>query len=165
MISVIIYIVVSFLLDGIFSNYVGINLVDPSYFRTIFTIISLVVIYEYFSNKKKYYLILCIFGMLFDIVYTNTFILNIIIFLIISFVIYRLDEYMPSNILTINIKSYTCIAIYHIVSYIILLLANYNSYSLKLLGIILGRSILMSVIYASISYFIMKRLLNYSKIR
>ena len=81
MIVAIIYVIISFLLDGIISNIVPFNLVDPSYFKTIYSLISLVIIYNYFDNKKKYLSILVILGILFDIVYTNTFILNIIVFL------------------------------------------------------------------------------------
>ena len=54
MIIPVIYIIFSFLLDGIISNIVPFNLSDPSYFKTIYSIIALVIIYNYFDNHKKY---------------------------------------------------------------------------------------------------------------
>ena len=85
MIIIIPYIIISFLLDGLISNYVSINIVSPSYLRTIYTIISIVITYHYFDNSKKYLIILIILGFLFDIVYTNTFPLNIVFFLVLYF--------------------------------------------------------------------------------
>ena len=160
MIIIIIYTIISFLLDGLISNYTAINLVDPSYLRTIYTIISLVIIYHYFDNQKKYLYILLILGLLFDIVYTNTFILNTTIFFIIYLILQKLDYLLPNNLLTINLKSLIAITTYHVLTYIILLLVNYNSYNLKLLFIILSRSIIMTIIYTTISYFIIKKIFS-----
>lgn len=165
MIISIIYVLISFLLDGIISNIVPFNLVDPSYFKTIYSLISLVIIYNYFDNQKKYLSILVILGILFDIVYTNTFILNVIVFFTIYIVLSNLDYLIPNNIITINIKSIVCISLYHILTYIILLLANYNSYSIKLLFIILLRSIIMTIIYTTISYLIMNKIYDNKKIK
>ena len=161
----IIYVIISFLLDGIISNIIPFNLVDPSYFKTIYSVISLVIIYNYFDNHQKYLPILIILGIFFDIIYTNTFILNIIVFLIIYIVLSNLDYIITTNIFTINLKSIVCISTYHITTYIILLLANYNNYSIKLLGLILIRSIIMTIIYTTISYLIMNKIYEYKRIR
>ena len=165
MIIAIIYVIISFLLDGIISNIIPFNLVDPSYFKTIYSVISLVIIYNYFDNPKKYLTILITLGVFFDIIYTNTFILNIIVFLIIYIVLSNLDYIITTNIFTINLKSIVCISTYHITTYIILLLANYNNYSIKLLGLILVRSIFMTIIYTKISYLVMNKLYEYKRIK
>ena len=165
MLGAIIYVIISFLLDGIISNILPFNLVDPSYFKTIYSVISLVIIYNYFDNHKKYLTILITLGIFFDIIYTNTFILNIVVFLIIYIVLSNLDYIITTNIFTINIKSIVCISTYHITTYIILLLANYNSYSIKLLGLILIRSIIMTIIYTTISYLIMNKMYEYKRIK
>ena len=98
-----VYIILSFLLDGLISNYLNFTISSISYFTTIYTIISFAVSYNYFTNKKKYLLVLLIMGLLFDIVYTNTFPLNVIVFILIGMLVGYLDESLPSNILTINI--------------------------------------------------------------
>ena len=158
MIIIIIYSIISFLLDGLISNYTSINIINPSYLRTIYTLVSLVITFNYFDNKKKYLYLLIILGILFDIVYTNTFILNIFIFYIIYLVLSKLDYYIPNNLITINIKSLISISIYHIISYLILLLSNYNNYPFILLTSILSRSIIMTIIYTTISYLIIKKI-------
>jgi len=165
MIIAVTYVIISFLLDGIISNLIPFDLIDPSYFKTIYSIISLVIIYNYFDNQKKYLTILVVLGIFFDIVYTNTFILNIIIFLIIYLILSKLDYLITTNIFTINLKSIVCVSSYHILTYIILLLANYNNYSIKLLGLILLRSIIMTIIYTSISYIFLNKIYDNKRIR
>jgi len=165
MIIAVTYVIISFLLDGIISNLIPFDLIDPSYFKTIYSIISLVIIYNYFDNQKKYLTILVVLGIFFDIVYTNTFILNIIIFLIIYLILSKLDYLITTNIFTINLKSIVCVSSYHILTYIILLLANYNNYSIKLLGLILLRSIIMTIIYTTISYLIMNKIYDNKRIK
>ena len=165
MLGVIIYVIISFLLDGIISNILPFNLVDPSYFKTIYSVISLVIIYNYFDNHQKYLKILITLGIFFDIVYTNTFILNIVVFLIIYLVLSNLDYVITTNIFTVNLKSIVCVSTYHIITYIILLLANYNHYSIKLLGIILLRSIIMTIVYTTISYLLMNKIYDNKRVR
>jgi len=165
MILGIIYIVISFLLDGIISNLIPFDITNPSYFKTIYTIISLVIMYNYFDNKKKYFIMLIILGTLFDIVYTNTFLVNIVIFITLYIILYNIDYLMPTNILTINIKSIICISFYHILTYIILLLSNYNSYNFNLLLLIIVRSIIMTIIYTTISYLILNKIYIDKKIK
>ena len=73
MIISIIYLVLSFILDNFMSNIFPSTLTNISYFTTIYIIISFVIIYPYFNNEKKYYILLIIFGLLFDILYTGIF--------------------------------------------------------------------------------------------
>ena len=150
MLLLIIYVLFSFLLEGFMSNIFASSLTDVSYFTTIYTVISFVVIYPYFYNKKKYYILLIIFGILFDALYTSTFIVNVFIFLGVGFVIYLLN----------NIVSIIAIITYHLLSFIILSIAGYANYSFLLLGRIIVHSIIMTIIYTSLSYLIIKTLFN-----
>ena len=150
MLLLIIYVLFSFLLEGFMSNIFASSLTDVSYFTTIYTVISFVVIYPYFYNKKKYYILLIIFGILFDALYTSTFIVNVFIFLGIGFVIYLLN----------NIISIIAIITYHLLSFIILSIAGYANYSFLLLGRIIVHSIIMTIIYTSLSYLAIKTLFN-----
>lgn len=165
MIIAIIYISLSFLLDGIISNYIPFELANPSYLKTIYTIISLVIMYHYFYNKKKYLIILIILGLLFDMVYTNTFLVNATIFITLYIILYNIDYLMPTNIITINIKSMICISTYHILTYIILLLSHFNNYEFSLLVKIILRSIIMTFVYTTISYLIINKIYLDKKIK
>ena len=158
MIIIVFYMIISFLLDGLLSNYISTNMINPSYLRTIYSIVFIVVSFNFFENKKKYIYLLIALGVFFDIVYTNTFLVNIVIFIIIYLFLSIIDYYLPNNIFTINLKSLIAIAIYHTMSYMILLLAHYHNYPLYLLSLILIRSIIMTIIYTTISYFFIKKI-------
>lgn len=158
MIVIIIYLIISFLLDSIISLYIPASLTTLSYFKTIYTLVSLVVIFNYFENSKKYLIITIILGALFDTVYTNTFLLNIVIFIVVYFLLTELDYIIPNNLFTINIKSLSALYTYHILTYIILLLTHYNSYSFSILLNILMKSTIMTIIYTTISYLLIKKI-------
>lgn len=158
MIVIIIYLIISFLLDSIISLYISASLTTLSYFKTIYTLVSLVVIFNYFENSKKYLIIAIILGALFDTVYTNTFLLNIVIFIVVYFLLTELDYIIPNNLFTINIKSLSALYTYHILTYIILLLTHYNSYSFSILLNILMKSTIMTIIYTTISYLLIKKI-------
>ncbi|MBQ8192655.1 MAG: hypothetical protein IJZ46_01095 [Bacilli bacterium] len=127
-----------------------------SFFTTIYTVIGLVILYPYFSNHKKYYLLVIIFGILFDILYTSTFILNLIIFLIVSFVIKILYDILSENVFMTNLISVVAIILYHLLSFVILSIFGSINYDFMLLINIILHSILMTIIYTSISYFVIK---------
>ena len=164
MVYVLIYVIVSFLLDGFMSLYTNFSIDSISYFKTIYTIISIVMIYHLFSYDKKYLIIILILGMLFDMVYTNVILLNVIIFVLIYYVVKYLDYVMPNNIFTINIKTLIAIIIYHLVSFIVLNVVGYGSYGVGLLFKILTHSVIITVFYTSLSYLIFKKI-NVDKIR
>lgn len=162
MIVSIIYIIISFILENILSNIFITTLNNVSPFTTIYTIIALVVIYPYFASDKKYFLLVIIFGFLFDTIYTSTILLNLTIFLVISLLIKTLNNIISDNIIMTNIISLISVATYHILTFIILNIVTSKSYSIILLGKILTHSIIMTIIYTSISYIIIKYL--YSKL-
>lgn len=158
MILSIIFLIVSFVIEGLISNYVFSSFNNLSIFSTLYTLITLIVIYPYFYNEKKYYILLIIFGLLMDVVYTNTFMLNIFIFIIISFIVKILNFILPENILMMNIISIISVILYHILTYILLTLINYNTYPISLLLDICINSIAMTIIYTSIIYLLSKTL-------
>lgn len=141
------------------SNIFASALTDVSYFTTIYTVISFVVIYPYFYNKKKYYILLIIFGILFDAYILLLLCLMSYIFRD-WFVIYLLNNILSDNIFMINIISIIAIITYHLLSFIILSIAGYANYSFLLLGRIIVHSIIMTIIYTSLSYLIIKTLFN-----
>ncbi len=160
MLLLFIYVLFSFFIEGFMSNIFASTLTDISYFTTIYTIISIAVVYSYFYNKKKYFILVFIFGFLFDVLYTSTFLVNICIFLVIGFVIYVLNNILSDNVFIINIISMISIILYHILSFVILSITNYANYSFLLLFNIIIHSIVMTIIYTSISYFIVRFLFD-----
>ena len=162
MIFSIILLTVSFLLQGVLSNFIGYTYQDVSIFSTIYVLVVLLLLYPHFENKRKYLLLLVIFGWLMDVVYSNTLLLNISLF----YLVYKFSNlfysFFPYNLITINVGNVLCIFIYHILSFILLSLLRYDSYSVVMLFRILGCNIIMTSLYTTIIYilinFIKKRI-------
>lgn len=152
----IILLVISFFLQGITSNFLAYMSGSISIFSTIYVLITLLLIYPYFENKKKYLLLLVIFGWLVDLVYCNTFLLNISIF----YIVYKCSNlfhfFLPENLFTINISNLLGIFIYHLLSFLTLSILNYDNYSFIVLTKTLGCSIIMTLIYTTISYYFIR---------
>ena len=121
MIVSIIYLLFSFILEGFMSNIFSSTLSNISIFSTIYTVVAIVVIYPYFVNEKKFFLLIGIFGFFFDVVYTSTFPLNLIFFLLIGLVVKLLNSLFQDNILMCSLISLLCIITYHVVTFIVLI--------------------------------------------
>ena len=158
MIISVLLLIFSFLFEGFISNYLSSSLTDFNILSTLYTLITFVVIYSYFYNKKKYYILLIIFAILIDVVYTNTFLVNVFLFIFVSMFVHLLTSILPNNILMVNIISICSVIFYHIISYIILIVINYNYYPVSLLFNICVNSIIMTVIYTTFIYFVSKYL-------
>ena len=152
----IILLIISFFLQGITSNFLAYMSGSISIFSTIYILITLLLIYPYFENKKKYLLLLVIFGWLVDLVYCNTFLLNISIF----YIVYKCSNlfhfFLPENLFTINISNLLGVFIYHLLSFLTLSVLNYDNYSFIVLLKTLGCSIIMTIIYTTVSYYFIK---------
>lgn len=142
------------------SNFFPSTLSNISLFTTIYTIIGLVILYPHFNNDKKFYLLAIICGILFDILYTSTLMFNFVIFIIIGIMIKILYNVFPENVFMTNLISFIVIMLYHILCFIILSLLSNISYDFMLLINIITHSIIMTIIYTSISYYVIKFIYN-----
>ena len=156
MILSVITVIVSFLIQGIMSNCLGYHFQSLSIFLTVYPLIAILVLVPYFENHTKRYFFLFIVGLIIDVVYTHTFILNACLFIGIYFFSSFFHFYFPYNLLTINISNLLSIFIYHIFTFVFLFLMRYDNYSIMLLLKVLSHSIIMTIIYSSMVYLIVK---------
>lgn len=162
MLTSIIILILSLLIQGTASNYLGYTYANLSIFSTIYVLIALLILNPYFENKKKYFLLLTIFGLIIDITYTHTFLFNVCLFIMCYYISKCFHFFFPYNLVTISVSNTISIFAYHIVSFVILTILKYDAYSISNLSKILGNSILMTIIYSNILYIlitlIMKKL-------
>ena len=146
MIISIIYLVISLVLEVVMSNFFYSTLSDVSLFTTIYTVVGLVIIYPYFNNDKKYFLLVMICGVLFNILYTGSFVYTFLMFIIIGVIIKLLYNVFPENVFMTNLISILVITAYHVFSLVILNVMSTTNYAfILLINIVLG-SILMTII-------------------
>lgn len=152
MIPAIILLIISVIIQGITSNYLGYIYTDLSLFSTIYVLITILVLNPYFENKKKYVIVLIIFGLIMDIVFTNTVLFNICLFLILYYFNKTFHFFLPYNFVTVNISSLCSVFLYHIITFGFLVLVKYDQYTISMLIKILSHSIIMTITYTSLIY-------------
>lgn len=147
-----ILLLISIMLQGIISNYFGYIYDSITLFSTVYVLITLLILNPYFENKKKYFALLIIAGLIMDITYTDIFLLNTCLFMVSYYLSKTFHFFFPYNWITISISNLLSIFTYHIITFIFLTLLSYDSYTIWTLLKILTHSILMTIIYSNIIY-------------
>lgn len=97
----IIIMLTSLLLDGIISNYLPYLVNDLSILTPLFTLTSIVIIFPFYKKKySEYFIVSIVSGLLYDLMYTNLFLTNASLFLMISLVV----KYIYKNFNLNNLK-------------------------------------------------------------
>ena len=144
--------IISFLLEGIFSNMVNIT---NSFFAPLFSIIVLIIIYPYFNHEESSFLKTCfILGLAYDFIYTDTLVVNACIFLIIGFFIIWLNSWLSNHSISVLFMSFITIIVYRILMYSILVIVGFIPFNLNVLFTSIYSSIILNLIYADVLYLI-----------
>lgn len=148
----IIILIISFLLEGVLSNYL------PHFLSPLFTLTSLIIIHSLLDDNEKYYKYAFLIGFVYDLFYTDTIIFHALIFLFMAFIISKLNLVLSDNYVNLILITILLIAIYRVVTYLLLVLVSTMSFSLYSLIFSILNSIIINVIYSVILFFILKRL-------
>lgn len=167
MMTSIIILVISFIFDGILTNFLPYGVGHLSLFTPLLTIVSLIVIYNFFyHNEKKYYFLTFILGIIYDLFYTNLLFLDGFLFLLIAFVITKIYKIVGFNYMWIAIDIVIAIIIYECGFALIIMLFNLVPMTIGRLLYKIGHSLILNIIYGEILYFIIRLLpKKYKKVR
>lgn len=140
----------SFFLESIFSNFISMS---STLFLPLFTIVSLVIIYPFFKKEiSTYYKTAAILGLFYDIVFTDTVIVNFFLFLIVAWAIDKMNYMLSNNYLNVGIMSLLSVVLYRILSYFVLVIIGYFPFSIFALEKGITSSIILNVIYGVFMY-------------
>lgn len=154
---IIVVLIVSFLLDGIISNFL------PSNFIPLLSLMGIIVSYEFMSfNNKDFYKYSFITGLCYDLIYTDTFAFYGILFLFISFIITKLSKFLASNYLNMILVSFICIVIFRCMTYFFLFLTGNIILNFDSLFKSIYNSLFVNVIYGFILKFICDFIVSYN---
>ena len=144
--------VLSFLLEGIVSNIVGIT---SPWLVPLFSIVSLIIIYPYFNHEEENFLKVCFaVGLFYDLVYTDTLVINACIFTLIGFFIRWLNSWMSNHAISVLFITFLTIFVYRILMYLILIVVGFLLFDLNTLVTSITSSLLLNLIYAEVLYLI-----------
>lgn len=148
-----IILVISFLLEGIVSNFVPIN----GFLAPLFTLVALIIIYPLFDETSEYYKYAFVTGLAYDLFYTDTILFHAIIFCFMAFIITRLNLVLSDNYLNILIIMGICILIYRVVTYSLLVLVSSMGFDLVALIMSVLKSLIINLIYSALLFFVVKK--------
>ena len=151
----IVILVISFLLDGVLSNFLPYMVGDLSLFTPMLTIVSLVIIYPFFTKKKRNYFIICfVLGLVYDFMYTNLLFYNAILFLGLGVIIMFLHRYIRLNWLSLLLFISLAIIGYEAMNVIIILIFQLVPMTFYRFLYKISHSLLLNLIYGELLYLI-----------
>ncbi len=148
-----IIIIVSFLLEGIVSNFVPMN----SFLVPLFTLTALIMIYPLFDEAALYYKYTFITGLAYDLLYTDTILFHAIIFCFMAFLITKLNLVLSDNFINTLIIIGVCILVYRVMTYSVLILVGSVDFNISDLIFSVLRSLIINLIYSLILFLIIKK--------
>lgn len=159
----IIAIIISFILEGIFTNLISIN----SIFLPLFTITSFVITYPYFNKEKKYLFIITSFiiGVIYDIAYTNSLFINTFTFILCSLLIMLINKYIKENLISKIIINIFITIMFKIISYLLLFTFGFIKFNQNILLKGIYSSLILNIIYGLILYIICDKINRKLKLR
>ena len=152
----IIILIISFILDGILTNFLPYLVNDLSLFTPLLTVVSIFIIYPFYKKKeKKYFIILIILGLIYDLSYTNLLFFNAILFLGIGY----LSKYIYTNYevtcLRLIIYVVILITIYESATALIIFLFQLTPVTIYKVFYKISHSLLLNIIYIELVYLIL----------
>ena len=143
--------VISLLLEAIFSNIVSLN----SLLIPLFLITSLVIIYPYFCKKNiNFFLVCLVSGFLYDLIFADSLFINTLSFSFIGIIIILGYSYVNYSIYSSNILNIIIIILYRIISYLLLCIIGYTTFNENILLSGISSSLILNVIYGLILYLV-----------
>ena len=152
----IIILVISFLLEGVISNFVPVN----GFLAPLFTLTALIIIYPLFDESFEYYKYAFITGLAYDLFYTDTIVFHAIIFTFMAFLITRLNLVLSDNYVNVLIIIAICILVYRVITYGLLILVSSMSFDFLSLVFSILKSLIINLIYSVILFLVVKKIQN-----
>ena len=150
-----IILILSFMLDGILTNFLP--YIELSLFTPLLTLVSIFLIYPLYKKTEiRYFVTLIILGILYDLFYTNLLFFNAILFLIIGFITKIIYKNLDINFIKLIIYIIGIIIIYELTTGLIIFIFNLVPITITKILYKITHSILLNVIYAELIYLVLK---------
>ena len=149
---IVVFLIVSFLLDGIVFSLLSID----STCLPLFSLLSLLLMYPYCSSdKRKMYFSAIAMGVFYDIVYTNSLFLNTLLFCLTIYIIDKLFKYLTNNFVNTFIVSTIVICLYRILNYLTFIVLGMLSWNFNDVVISISHSLIINYVYVIVFYFLL----------
>lgn len=150
----IIIMILSFILDSVFSN-----IFNDSIFMPLISLMSIIVLKKKYKIENKVYLFFtALIGLLYDLIYTSTPVLNMMIYLLLGIIVIYFFKYFRKNLFNELLLSTILIVLYRTIIFIVLTISNILESNITILIKSIYSSLFLNYIYIVITYFIIKKI-------
>lgn len=155
----IILVAISIYLDGFLSLFMPYLPGELSLLNPMLTIVSLILIYPLYRKKEKtYFTIICIAGIIYDLLYTNLLFYDAIIFLLFGLIIKKIYKELDVRHIKLSLHIILLIVLYELIMALFILIFNLVPITLPKLIYKITHSILLNIIYGETLYELIERL-------
>lgn len=157
-------ILILIILDGLIIYYI------PSYFNNInflypMLTLSLISVLANNLSLKKYYQTVFIMGIIYDILYSNIFLYNAFLFLLISKINTKIYKILKHNLFLVILITILNIIIYDTITFLLIKFSNYQSVDFIDLIYKIKNSLLLNILIVFVYYFYFKKKNIHHKIK
>ena len=161
-----IYFFVTIFLDFLFSSFISSAFQNINIFFPVILVGSLPIFCILLKNKKLFFVLIVITGIIYDTLFSDVFLINSYYFILYSLLINSYYKKHNPKVLNILIISMLGVAFYDVFVFFMLIFINYSSFVIDDLYYKITRSILVNTIYTLLSIIILKgRIFWYKKRR
>ena len=159
-----IYLIVSFVLDILISNmsittFGNLNYIFPNILVASFPICFILI-----KNKKLYFFLVILLGLIYDTLYSDIFFINAYFFILYSLFLYVFYKNRKVTVLNIVLTSVFCFILYDLFIFFLLILLEISNFKINDLYYKILHSFIINFIYILISILILKsRIFSYKK--
>lgn len=151
----IIIVIISFILDGILSNFLP--YISLSLFTPLLTVTCIFLIYPFYKKKEfNYFITITILGALYDLFYTNLLFFNSLLFLLIGYITTLIYKNLDVSIVKLIIYIIGLIIVYETSTALIIYVFNLVPVTPNKVIYKISHSLILNVIYAEFIYLIIK---------
>lgn len=154
-----IILLISIILDGVLTNFLPYLVNDLSIFTPLLTVVSIFILYPLNRKKEnKFFIIIFIVGIIYDLLYTNLLFLNGLLFVLIALISKVIYKNFEISYLKIIIYTIIIIVIYESVYAGILFIYRVVPVTLIKLLYKISHTLILNIIYTELLYLIINKL-------
>lgn len=147
--------IIIIILDGIITYFI------PSYFNKLnlfYPMLTVTLIPFLFTiNLKNYYHFVFLMGIIYDLLYSNIFLYNALLFLLLSKIDSKMIKYFKNNLFFYLTVAIINIFLYDVISFLLIIITNYQIVTIHDLLYKLKSSIILNLLSVFVFFFLFKK--------
>lgn len=147
--------IISLLLQSIVSNFVS---VTGSYLNPLFAVCALILIFPYFKESNKFLLTSFLYGISYDILFSEMLFMHALLFLLLGIVVMVMNHLWSNHLINNILFLLLIIPLYKVLYYFLLSIIDKIPWKSSMCLEMISRSLLMNLFYIVIAFLITDRI-------